>query len=63
METRLLKASEGAYAEAARQLMAGEVVGIPTETVYGLAADALNRSRGTGRFLPVETMEKPELYR
>ena len=42
METRLLKASEGAYAEAARQLMAGEVVGIPTETVYGLAADALD---------------------
>ena len=28
-----------------------------------VAADALNRSRGTGRFLPVETMEKPELYR
>lgn len=42
METRLLKASEEAYAEAARQLMAGEVVGIPTETVYGLAADALD---------------------
>ena len=28
-----------------------------------VAADALNRSRGTGRFLPIETMEKPELYK
>lgn len=28
--------------EAVRLLLAGEVVGLPTETVYGLAADALN---------------------
>ena len=28
-----------------------------------VAADALNRSRGTGKFLPIETMEKPELYK
>lgn len=27
-----------------------------------VAADALNRSRGTGTFLPVETIEKPALY-
>lgn len=30
-------------AEAAERLRAGETVAIPTETVYGLAADALNR--------------------
>ena len=28
-----------------------------------VAADALNRSRGTGVFYPIETMEKPALYR
>src|ERR1700757_5075367 len=28
--------------EAVRLLLAGEVVALPTETVYGLAADALN---------------------
>ena len=42
METRLLKGCEESYAEAARLLLAGEVVGIPTETVYGLAANALD---------------------
>ncbi len=42
METRLLKGCEENYAEAARLLLAGEVVGIPTETVYGLAANALD---------------------
>jgi L-threonylcarbamoyladenylate synthase len=29
-------------AEAAKRLKAGDVVAIPTETVYGLAADAAN---------------------
>jgi L-threonylcarbamoyladenylate synthase len=29
-------------AEAVTLLHAGEIVGLPTETVYGLAADALN---------------------
>lgn len=28
-----------------------------------VAGDACNASRGTGRFLPVETMEKPEIYK
>lgn len=28
-----------------------------------VAADALNRSRGTGVFYPIETIEKPDLYR
>src|SRR5881392_3228828 len=31
-----------AVAEAAELLRRGEIVGLPTETVYGLAADALN---------------------
>lgn len=42
MKTRLLKACEESYKEAAHLLLEGEVVAIPTETVYGLAADALN---------------------
>ena len=42
METRLLKGCEESYAEAARLLLDGCVVGIPTETVYGLAANALD---------------------
>ena len=42
METRLLKGCEESYAEAARLLLGGCVVGIPTETVYGLAANALD---------------------
>lgn len=40
--TLLLKADESGMAEAARLLQKGEVVAIPTETVYGLAADARN---------------------
>ena len=28
-----------------------------------VAADALNRSRGTGTFLPIEMMDKPALYK
>jgi len=34
--------------EAARRLLAGEVVAIPTETVYGLAADATNAAAVAG---------------
>ncbi|MEQ8821545.1 MAG: L-threonylcarbamoyladenylate synthase [Sumerlaeia bacterium] len=40
--TRLLDADAGGIAEAAALLRAGEAVAIPTETVYGLAADATN---------------------
>lgn len=40
METVLMKAGEAAYEKAASLLLSGQVVGIPTETVYGLAADA-----------------------
>jgi L-threonylcarbamoyladenylate synthase len=42
METRLLSFDDEAIAEAARLILAGEPVAIPTETVYGLAADATN---------------------
>lgn len=41
MDTRLLQASSAAdCATAVRLLAQGELVGVPTETVYGLAADA-----------------------
>jgi L-threonylcarbamoyladenylate synthase len=40
--TRILPISEAAIAEAARLILAGEPVAAPTETVYGLAADATN---------------------
>jgi L-threonylcarbamoyladenylate synthase len=42
METRVLPFSDDAIAEAARLIRAGEPVAVPTETVYGLAADATN---------------------
>ena len=42
METRVLPFSDEAIAEAARLILAGEPVAVPTETVYGLAADATN---------------------
>ena len=42
METCLLPANAEGVRRAAELLQAGEVVGIPTETVYGLAADAFN---------------------
>lgn len=42
MNTKLLTPSPEGIDEAARLLQNGELVAIPTETVYGLAADALN---------------------
>ena len=41
MKARILEAGEG-LGEAVRLLASGNVVGLPTETVYGLAADAFN---------------------
>ncbi len=41
---RLLNPSPADIALAAQTLAAGELLGLPTETVYGLAADALNPS-------------------
>lgn len=40
--TRVLTDSPEDIAAAAELLQKGELVAIPTETVYGLAADALN---------------------
>ena len=40
METKLLKADESAAHEAAELLKSGGIAAIPTETVYGLAANA-----------------------
>ena len=42
METRVLPHADESIAEAARLILAGEPVAMPTETVYGLAADATN---------------------
>jgi L-threonylcarbamoyladenylate synthase len=42
MQTRVLSYSDESIAEAARLILAGEPVAVPTETVYGLAADATN---------------------
>lgn len=42
METRVLPFTDESIAEATRLILAGEPVAVPTETVYGLAADATN---------------------
>ena len=44
MLTKLLHRSAADIAQAGRLLAGGEVVGIPTETVYGLAANALDEA-------------------
>jgi L-threonylcarbamoyladenylate synthase len=41
-QTRILPFSDEAIAKAARLILAGQPVAVPTETVYGLAADATN---------------------
>ena len=40
--TRVLAADEAAIAEGVRLILDGQLVAVPTETVYGLAADATN---------------------
>ena len=42
VETRVVTYGPGALAEAAQLIADGQVVAVPTETVYGLAADATN---------------------
>ena len=42
METRCIPFGDEAISEAARLILAGKPVTVPTETVYGLAADATN---------------------
>lgn len=57
----IVKADEGAIAEAARILRGGGLVAFPTETVYGLGADATNgravarifEAKGRPRFNPL----------
>ena len=42
LKTQILPAGEAAVGAAARVLAAGGLVAFPTETVYGLGADATN---------------------
>jgi len=42
MQTRVLAFTDDAIAEASQLILAGEPVAVPTETVYGLAANATN---------------------
>lgn len=42
MQTRVLPFNDESIVEAARFILSGEPVAVPTETVYGLAADATN---------------------
>lgn len=44
MDTKILAADEAAVEKAAELIKNGEVVAMPTETVYGLAADAANEA-------------------
>jgi len=61
VKTRVLPFDDEAIAEAARLILAGEAVAMPTETVYGLAADATNadavariyRAKGRPSFNPL----------
>src|ERR1051325_8830349 len=45
-DTRILPAGAASAVEAARVLAAGGLVAFPTETVYGLGADATNAGAG-----------------
>lgn len=48
IETKVLPLGEEAIAEAARLIAAGSPVAVPTETVYGLAADATDAAAVAG---------------
>lgn len=50
IDTLLLKGDEAGIKYAGELLAEGKLVGLPTETVYGLAADALNREAVEGIF-------------
>lgn len=60
-EPEIRAPDDAAYAEAARRLQAGELVAFPTETVYGLGADATSdtavarifEAKGRPRFNPL----------
>lgn len=57
METKVLKASEESIKEAADIIKSGGVVGVPTETVYGLGANALD-SDAVGRIFEAKGRPK-----
>jgi L-threonylcarbamoyladenylate synthase len=73
-QTRVLPLSDTAIAEAARLIAQGQPVAVPTETVYGLAADATNAeavariygAKGRPSFNPlivhVPNLQAAELY-
>lgn len=48
---KIVKATEAAIAEAAQLVRSGELVAFPTETVYGLGADATNERAVAGIFV------------
>lgn len=50
MQTSVLPFDDLAIAEAARLIKAGQVVAVPTETVYGLAGDATSNAAVAGIF-------------
>jgi L-threonylcarbamoyladenylate synthase len=56
VRAKIAKAQAESIQEAARLIQAGLVVGMPTETVYGLAGDALNETALTRIF---STKERP----
>ena len=59
MQTRLLSPDAAGIDEAARLLRQGELVAIPTETVYGLAADAMNPAAVAAIFAAMEDFKSP----
>jgi L-threonylcarbamoyladenylate synthase len=73
-QTRVLQTDEGGIAEAARLIAEGQPVAVPTETVYGLAADATNAeavariyaAKGRPSFNPlivhVQSLEQAQIY-
>ena len=58
MNTQHLTSSPDDLQYAAKLLQSGQIVGMPTETVYGLAADALNPEPNKETVLPTLYREK-----
>lgn len=62
---RFIEAYDIELADWVEKVINGEPAGPSSWDGYAacVAADVLNRSRGTGSFLPVKMIEKPELYK
>src|SRR5258708_2535887 len=56
LTTQILPASEAAVAQAARSLREGGLVAFPTETVYGLGADAALSGQGPACVQPADCL-------